>query len=58
MFQGRGNVELVIQEQRHFRECLTRKQGFDARPGCAVGWMTLALLNAGLAQSKNRSGLF
>lgn len=25
--------------------------------GYAVGWGTLALLNAGLAQSKNRSGL-
>ncbi|MBI1346793.1 hypothetical protein GC163_10955 [bacterium] len=25
--------------------------------GYAVGWMTLSLLNAGLAQSKNRSGL-
>lgn len=25
--------------------------------GFAVGWGTLALLNAGLAQSKNRSGL-
>ncbi len=23
----------------------------------AVGWLTLALINAGLAQSKNRSGL-
>jgi len=26
-------------------------------PGYAVGWGTLALLNAGLAQSKSRSGL-
>jgi hypothetical protein len=26
-------------------------------PGYAVGWFTLALINAGLAQSKNRSGL-
>jgi hypothetical protein len=26
-------------------------------PGYAVGWGTLALLNAGLAQSKGRSGL-
>jgi hypothetical protein len=26
-------------------------------PGYAVGWGTLALVNAGLAQSKNRSGL-
>jgi len=25
--------------------------------GYAVGWLTLALINAGLAQSKNRSGL-
>ena len=25
-------------------------------PGYAVGWFTLALINAGLAQSKNRSG--
>lgn len=25
--------------------------------GYAVGWGTLALINAGLAQSKNRSGL-
>jgi hypothetical protein len=24
----------------------------------AVGWFTLALINAGLAQGKNRSGLF
>jgi len=27
-----------------------------AAPGYAVGWFTLALINAGLAQSKNRSG--
>lgn len=26
-------------------------------PGYAVGWFTLALINAGLAQGKNRSGL-
>ncbi|HET9049527.1 MAG TPA: antitermination protein NusB [Chiayiivirga sp.] len=26
-------------------------------PGYTVGWLTLALLNAGLAQGKNRSGL-
>jgi hypothetical protein len=26
-------------------------------PGYAVGWGTLALINAGLAQSKERSGL-
>ncbi len=26
-------------------------------PGYAVGWGTLALLNAGIAQGKNRSGL-
>lgn len=26
-------------------------------PGFAVGWFTLALINAGLAQGKNRSGL-
>lgn len=26
-------------------------------PGYYVGWFTLALLNAGLAQSKRRSGL-
>lgn len=26
-------------------------------PGYAVGWGTLSLLNAGLAQSKNHSGL-
>lgn len=26
-------------------------------PGYYVGWGTLALINAGLAQSKNRSGL-
>ena len=25
--------------------------------GYAIGWGTLALINAGLAQSKNRSGL-
>ncbi len=25
-------------------------------PGYAVGWGTLALINAGLAQGKNRSG--
>lgn len=28
-----------------------------AAPGYFVGWGTLALINAGLAQSKNRSGL-
>ncbi len=27
------------------------------KPEFAVGWGTLALINAGLAQSKNRSGL-
>jgi len=26
-------------------------------PGYFVGWFTLALINAGLAQGKNRSGL-
>jgi hypothetical protein len=26
-------------------------------PGYAVGWGTLALINAGIAQGKNRSGL-
>jgi hypothetical protein len=26
-------------------------------PGYAVGWFSLSLINAGLAQSKNRSGL-
>ena len=26
--------------------------------GYAVGWFTLSLINAGLAQSKGRSGLF
>ncbi len=26
-------------------------------PSYGVGWFTLALINAGLAQSKNRSGL-
>ena len=26
-------------------------------PGYAIGWGTLSLLNAGLAQAKNRSGL-
>ena len=30
--------------------------GDEFRP-YAVGWFTLALINAGLAQSKNRSGL-
>lgn len=28
-----------------------------ADPGYYVGWGTLSLINAGLAQSKNRSGL-
>ena len=28
-----------------------------AAPGFAAGWGTLSLINAGLAQSKNRSGL-
>ncbi len=28
------------------------------RPEFAVGWFTLALINAGLAQSKGKSGLF
>lgn len=28
-----------------------------AEPGYVVGWGTLALINAGLAQGKNRSGL-
>jgi hypothetical protein len=29
----------------------------DYSGGYAVGWFTLSLINAGLAQSKNRSGL-
>ena len=29
----------------------------SAVPGFFVGWGTLSLINAGLAQSKNRSGL-
>jgi len=29
----------------------------EGSPGYAVGWGTLALLNAGIAQGKNRSGL-
>ena len=29
----------------------------DGTAGYFVGWWTLALINAGLAQSKNRSGL-
>jgi hypothetical protein len=29
----------------------------DQAPGYAVGWGSLALINAGLAQGKNRSGL-
>lgn len=28
-----------------------------AEPSYAVGWVTLAMINAGLAQSKRRSGL-
>jgi hypothetical protein len=28
-----------------------------AQSGYAIGWGTLALINAGLAQGKNRSGL-
>ena len=31
--------------------------GSSDMQGYAVGWGTLALINAGLAQSKNRSGL-
>ena len=30
---------------------------YATNPGYFVGWGTLAMLNAGLAQSKNRSGL-
>jgi hypothetical protein len=29
----------------------------DRDPGYIVGWGTLALINAGLAQGKNRSGI-
>ena len=35
-------------------------EGIDnvaSSPGYAAGWGTLALINAGLAQGKNRSGL-
>jgi hypothetical protein len=31
--------------------------GYSVAQGFVVGWGTLALLNAGLAQSKNRRGL-
>ena len=30
---------------------------YSMGPGYFVGWGTLSLINAGLAQSKNRSGL-
>lgn len=30
---------------------------FGFEPGYFIGWGTLALINAGIAQSKNRSGL-
>lgn len=29
----------------------------DAGPGYAIGWGSLAMINAGIAQGKNRSGL-
>lgn len=29
----------------------------ESTPGYAIGWGTLSLINAGLAQAKNRSGL-
>jgi len=29
----------------------------QTQPGYAIGWGTLAMINGGLAQSKNRSGL-
>lgn len=32
-------------------------QTFHPEPDFYVGWLTLALINAGIAQSKNRSGL-
>jgi len=32
-------------------------QVFRPEPDFFVGWFTLALINAGIAQSKNRSGL-
>jgi len=32
-------------------------QPLSSQPGYFVGWGTLALVNAGLAQGKNRSGL-
>lgn len=32
-------------------------EGMSMRPEFAVGWGSLALINAGLAQGKNRSGL-
>jgi len=35
----------------------TATQPLGNVPGYAVGWGTLALINAGLAQAKNRSGL-
>lgn len=31
--------------------------GFPQQSSYAIGWGTLALINAGLAQSKNRGGL-
>lgn len=40
-----------------FAAPLVVAQNFQPQPEYAVGWLTLALLNAGLAQSKNRSGL-
>jgi hypothetical protein len=41
--------ELLLAQIETLR--LTQESGY------AVGWLSLALINAGLAQSKNRSGL-
>ena len=36
---------------------MTVLANIDPSPGYFVGWGTLALINAGIAQGKNRSGL-
>ncbi len=36
---------------------MTIVASIDPNPGYFVGWGTLALINAGIAQGKNRSGL-
>lgn len=60
VFLGQDFLNILNSEERIMEYlCLLAQTSLEIRSetGYAVGWFTLSLLNAGLAQAKNRSGL-